>query len=110
MATRIVATWYKYNNGDNRTPNFSSWTKNTLGKLYHGSNEGPDVLVNEHRDVRRNHDSIAKRVAIEGTVLLRNRDGLLPLKKQKKIGIYGEGAGPGEGPNACADRGCNQGT
>jgi hypothetical protein len=41
----------------------------------------------------------------------------LPLSREHpvsirkyKIGVYGEDAGPGEGPNACADRGCNKGT
>ncbi|CRK15822.1 hypothetical protein BN1723_017441, partial [Verticillium longisporum] len=27
-----------------------------------------------------------------------------------KVGIFGEDAGPGKGPNYCKDRGCNQGT
>lgn len=33
-----------------------------------------------------------------------------PSGKITRVGIYGDDAGPGKGPNYCADRGCNQGT
>ncbi|KAF8442788.1 family 4 carbohydrate esterase [Kalaharituber pfeilii] len=112
MTTRIVATWYKF--GQDKgfpTPNFSSWTKNSTGRIYEGSFEPPYGVVNQHIDVRGDHHLIARQVAAEGTVLLKNEGNVLPLKRRaQKIGIYGSDAGPGNGPNACADRGCNQGT
>lgn len=112
MTTRIVAAWYKFRQ-DKGYPeiNFSSWTKNTTGLIYEGSGQGPYGVVNKHVNVMDNHHIIARRVAAAGTVLLKNDNNILPLKKKsQKIGIYGEDAGPGLGPNFCADRGCNQGT
>ena len=68
-------------------------------------------MINQHVNVMEDHPKIARRVAAEGTALLKNDRRTLPLKKQKKIGVYGEDArlDPG-GPNVCLDRGCNQGT
>ena len=112
MTTRIVAAWYKFGQ-DKGYPkvNFSSWTKNTTGRIYEGSFQGPYGIVNKHVNVMEDHHVIARRVAAEGTVLLKNDNSFLPLKRvSQKIGIYGEDAGPGQGPNACPDRGCNQGT
>lgn len=111
MTTRIVATWYHFGQ-DKGFPevNFSSWTKNSTGRIYEGSLNPPYGEVNRHVNVMEDHHLLARKVATEGTVLLKN-DGFLPLKKKaQKLGIYGEDAGPGSGPNACPDRGCNQGT
>lgn len=112
MATRIVATWYKFGQDkeDYPEPNFSSWTKSSEGLLYFGSNQGPNAIVNKHLDVRGDHAKLARKIASDSIALLKNED-VLPLKKSLlKIGVYGEDAGPGKGPNACDDRGCNQGT
>lgn len=109
MVTRIVATYYKFNQEeDYPEPNFSSWTKETEGNIYFGSNEGPRGIVNQHVNVMADHHILARKIAAEAIALLKNED-VLPLKKPKKIGIYGQ-AGPGRGPNACPDRGCNEGT
>jgi len=110
MVTRIVAAWYQLGQDKNYPkPNFSSWTKNTTGLLYHGSNEPPYAVVNEHVDVRGDHAKLARKIAADAIALLKNEN-VLPLGKPMKIGVYGSDAGPGQGPNACVDRGCNQGT
>ncbi|SPQ19916.1 ec61a59a-5322-4557-b4b8-4fcf4ba06c9d [Thermothielavioides terrestris] len=140
MVTRIVAAWYQLGQDDEtkfprRPPNFSSWTDDRLGVLAPGSPSPQDeVVVNEFVDVQANHSIIAREVAAEGTVLLKN-EGLLPISRQGldesklearrrvaeqvtgkrhdgkfKVGVFGEDAGPGHGPNYCKDRACNQGT
>ncbi|KAL9018835.1 MAG: hypothetical protein Q9185_003853 [Variospora sp. 1 TL-2023] len=135
MATRVVAAWYQLKQ-DNQTqwpapppkgkggPNFSSFTDDKIGLIHPGSDDKTEAEVNQFVDVRGKgnaHGLLAKQIAIEGTVLVKNEDGILPLSKNgdsKKpdtankymVGIFGEDAGPGDGPNACPDRSCNQGT
>jgi beta-glucosidase len=129
MVTRIVAAWYQMGQDDpsrfNHTqPNFSSWTNETKGVFSPGSpSDQQEVVVNEFVDVQSNHSTIAHQVATEGIVLLKNDD-CLPLDSfgrtqaqqrnilsgTTKVGIFGEDAGPGQGPNFCKDRGCNEGT
>ena len=47
----------------------------------------------------------------QSTVLLKNTNKALPLSKPKFVGVFGEDAGPNVwGPNACSDRGCDNGT
>ncbi|POS87704.1 hypothetical protein EPUL_000449, partial [Erysiphe pulchra] len=127
MVTRIVAAWYQLGQDDRtkfdgKGPNFSSWTKNRTGVISPGSPDDKEIVVVNHYvkaqgTGNETHSTIARQVAIEGTVLLKNT-GILPLssdnmlKNQAKIriGIFGEDSGPGKGPNFCEDRGCNQGT
>lgn len=83
-------------------PNFSSWTKDTEGLLYPGGGDGPRGVINQHIDVRANHAALARKVAADGSVLLKNDRNTLPLQTPMKIGIYGEGAAfPPDGPNTC---------
>lgn len=129
MVVRIVASWYQLGQDDTSVfdgegPNFSSWTNDQMGYISDGSSSPQDkVEVNRYVNVQHNHSIIAREVAVEGTVLLKNT-GILPLDRsghhgkisrqtgttKTNIGIFGEDAGPGDGRNHCADRGCNQGT
>lgn len=128
MTLRIVASWFQLGQDDTsrfdgKGPNFSSWTKHKIGLVSDGSSSPQErVEVNRYVNVQHNHSVIAKEVAIEGTVLLKNtgilplaRSGVRPEMERKRagkanIGIFGDDAGPGLGPNFCDDRGCNEGT
>lgn len=136
MVTRTVAAWYQLGQ-DNQTqwpapppkghggPNFSSWTDKKIGRIHEGSDDKTTAVVNKFVDVQGQgkdfHGRLAKEIAAEGTVLLKNEDGVLPLNRKGRsdgkakdakfrVGIFGEDAGPGGGPNLCPDRSCNQGT
>lgn len=131
MVTRVVAAWYQLGQDDEKLfdrkgPNFSSWTDDEKGHVNNGSPDDKDlVVVNQYVDVQGKgddaHSIIARKVAAEGTVLLKNADNVLPLNRdgwsdkdkqdrKYRVAIFGEDAGAGQGPNFCKDRACNQGT
>lgn len=95
MVTRILASWYLVEQDGEYPPvAFSSWDD---GKA--------------NVDVTGDHAEVARAVARDSIVLLKNKDGALPLKNPKSLAIVGSDAivNP-DGPNACTDRGCNVGT
>lgn len=132
MVTRVVAAWYQLGQDSwpVKGPNFSSWTNAEIGRLHEGSPDDKTTEVVNHYakaqgDGPGAHSHIARQVAAEGMVLLKNIDNVLPLsrnvsipldrnastpKRKFRVGIFGEDAGPGRGPNTCPNRGCNQGT
>ncbi|KAJ5780789.1 CAZyme family GH3 [Penicillium paradoxum] len=95
MATRILAAWYLLDQ-DQGYPEvtFSSW------------NGGKASI-----DVTADHASVARVVARDSIVLLKNQRHALPLRRPKSLAIIGQDAIANlNGPNACVDRGCNNGT
>ncbi|KAL4905253.1 putative beta-glucosidase E [Aspergillus multicolor] len=131
MVTRIVAAWYQLGQdswerpppeGDGG-PNFSSWTNDEFGFRYPGSPGDTSAarvnrFINAQGSGDDGHWNIARKVAGEGIVLVKNADGILPLSRSPKpnaerpyrVGVYGDDGGPAAGPNVCPDRGCNSGT
>jgi beta-glucosidase-like glycosyl hydrolase len=138
MVTRVVAAWYQLGQDDKTEwppasegggPNFSSWTNETVGNLHPGSPDSKDTgVVNKYIPVRNttkggDHDTLARKIAAEGIVLVKNTDKILPLSRDGKgviykpgkdkitVGIFGEDAfAIPEGINSCKDRACNEGT
>lgn len=95
MAKRILAAWYLLDQ-DQGYPEvtFSSWN-------------GGKATV----DVTGDHATVVRTGARDSIVLLKNQEHVLPLRQPKSLAIIGQDAivDPA-GPNACADRGCNNGT
>ncbi|KAL4917686.1 glycoside hydrolase superfamily [Aspergillus aurantiobrunneus] len=131
MVTRIVAAWYQLGQDSwerpppdgEGGPNFSSWTDDEYGFRFHGSpTDDSTAHVNRYVDAQGigedSHSTIARKVAAEGMVLVKNEDEVLPLSRSPqanaarpyRVGVYGDDGGPADGPNVCEDRGCNSGT
>ncbi|KAI9740238.1 MAG: hypothetical protein M1834_004816 [Cirrosporium novae-zelandiae] len=113
MATRIMAAFFKVGLTVEQPPiNFNSFNLDTYGALHYAAGEEYGYgQINWHVDVRGNHSNIIREVAAKGTVLLKNVNNALPLKKPRFLAIVGEDAGPAKyGPNGCSDRGCDDGT
>ncbi|KAL4940624.1 hypothetical protein BDV06DRAFT_230218 [Aspergillus oleicola] len=96
MVTRLFAAWYLLGQDQDYPPvAFSSW-------------DGGAASVNVTTPV---HGDIARQVARDSIVLLKNENASLPLGTPESLAIVGSDAivNP-DGPNACEDRGCNIGT
>ncbi|KAI5211325.1 hypothetical protein E4T38_01386 [Aureobasidium subglaciale] len=58
-----------------------------------GASYGYHIVLNTTaRDVRSNHSALIRKIAAEGTILLKNEDDVLPLDKPSVIGVFGNGA------------------
>ncbi|KAF2638569.1 hypothetical protein P280DRAFT_404484 [Massarina eburnea CBS 473.64] len=93
MVKRILAAWYLVGQDKGYpTATFNSW------------NIGSKTITGDHK-------TNVRAMARDGIVLLKNTGEALPLKKPKSIAVIGSDAivAP-KGANACADRGCNDGT
>ncbi|KAI9251582.1 glycoside hydrolase superfamily [Sporodiniella umbellata] len=95
MATRIVATWFRFRQ-DEDFPDVSLDSFNI--------HKAPDV------DVQSDHYKLVRELGASSTVLLRN-SGILPLQSAKKIAYIGsDGEVDPNGLNRCEDQSCDNGT
>jgi beta-glucosidase-like glycosyl hydrolase len=96
MATRILASWYllEQDSPDYPRTNFNAW-------------KPLDEATNEHVDVQGNHGKLVREVGAASTVLLKNVNGTLPLKKPRTLVVIGSDAAPSHvaGPNGFSDQG-----
>ena len=97
IALRILAGWY-FLGQENSYPTitgWSSWSTATSG--------APSVSGT--------HNTVARAIARDGIVLLKNSNNALPLKKPASLAVLGYDAvlNP-QGANACVDRHCDNGT
>nr|GAT51343.1 glycoside hydrolase family 3 protein [Mycena chlorophos] len=99
MAKRILAGWYFLHQdaADFPTTNFDAFFP-------------LDDATNEHVDVQEEHFKLVREMGAASTVLLKNTNGALPLKKPRSILLAGSDAGPGSiGPNQFTDQGGSDG-
>ena len=88
MVTRLLASWYKV-----------------------GQDEGFPSQVNLDAPATGEHAANVRATARDGTVLLKNEGGILPLTASSGvIGVVGSGSVKGDhANNVCTDKGCNDG-
>ncbi|KIJ61468.1 glycoside hydrolase family 3 protein [Hydnomerulius pinastri MD-312] len=98
MATRIIAGWY-FLHQDSGYPevSFNAFNLN-------------DEVNNKHVNVQADHYKIVREVGTQGTVLLKNQNGALPLHKPRNMILVGSDARLGmSGPNEFSDQGGSDG-
>lgn len=138
MALRIVASWYQLGQDSStfpKKPTFTSWSYDEMGPLYlRSADPGKLVVQNYFTDPRgqlgsdgnlsqiqigdEDHAKVARQIAAEGIVMLKNVNGTLPLSggeirkgPYKQMALFGSDAAHSvAGPNGCYDRSCNMGT
>ncbi|KAF8346638.1 glycoside hydrolase family 3 protein [Amanita rubescens] len=99
MATRIIAGWYLLGQD---SPSYPETNFNAFFPL--------DEATNEHVDVQDDHADLVRQIDASSTVLLKNVNGALPLKKPMSLALIGSDAGPGgAGPNQFSDQGGDEG-
>ncbi|KAG6902651.1 hypothetical protein C0995_013776 [Termitomyces sp. Mi166 len=100
MATRVLAGWY-----------FLHQDASSFPAVNFNANNPGDITTNEHIDVQDDHFKIVREIGAASTVLLKNENGALPLKRPRSIFMAGSDAGPAReaGPNAFRDQSGNDG-
>lgn len=111
MALRIMAAYFSVMETLDRPPvNFDYWTTATFGPRYFIADRDYEQL-NWHVNVQRDHRHLIRTIGAKSTVLLKNDHQALPLKKPKFLFVLGHDAAVDpNGPNGCADHGCDAGT
>lgn len=111
MALRIMSAYFKVGLTLDEPPiSFDSWTLDTYGPLHYAASKNYQQ-INFHVDVRGEHASLIRNIGARSTVLLKNTNNTLPLKKPTYLAVIGNDAGSAPyGPNGCSDRGCDNGT
>ncbi|KAI9026666.1 glycoside hydrolase superfamily [Phycomyces nitens] len=94
MALRIAAAWYKHRQDKNFPKVSFDFFRPELTKFV---------------DVQANHRILVREMGAASTVVLSNKDNILPLKATKSIAIIGSDAGPNP-LGSCTDHGCSEGT
>ncbi|KAH9868606.1 hypothetical protein J1614_007678 [Plenodomus biglobosus] len=110
--TRILAAYFQMGQDENYPrPNFDTNTQNAEGPLYPGALFSPSGVVNEFVDVQADHAVVAREVARDAITLLKNQGGILPLRPNATLKVFGTDAEKNpDGINSCVDQGCNKGT
>ncbi|KAK6064867.1 glycosyl hydrolase family 3 N terminal domain-containing protein [Seiridium cupressi] len=80
MATRILAAWY-HAGQDKDFPEITA--------VFHTKDNPSNELVREDVDVRNGHHRLIREVGSAGTILLKNQNNVLPLKKPKYVSVFG---------------------
>lgn len=80
MATRILAAWYHAGQDKN-------FPENTT--VFHTPDNPSHALIREDIDVRNGHGRLIRELGSAGTVLLKNKNNALPLKKPKYVSVFG---------------------
>ncbi|KAG6873923.1 hypothetical protein C0992_008274, partial [Termitomyces sp. T32_za158] len=97
--TRVFAAWYLLHQDSSSSPtvNFNV-------------NNPDDTATNEHIDVQDDHFKVVREIGA-APVLLKNKNGALPLKRPRSIFLAGSDSGPAReaGPNAFRDQTGNDG-
>lgn len=107
MAMRVMSAFFKVGLTVEHQPkpNFMGWDFSNSGRLHQMDPQSPIGTINQHVDVRDNHAAMIRNMAAKSTVLLKNTNNALPLKKPKFVAVIGNDAGSNQwGPNGCRDR------
>lgn len=98
MARRILAPYFHLNQNAADFPTVDPSTFFVFARTY---NYPDSILIGmgldpsnppAARDVRGDHAKLVREIAAAGTVLLKNTNGILPLKAPKEIGVFGNAA------------------
>ncbi|KIW87831.1 uncharacterized protein Z519_11415 [Cladophialophora bantiana CBS 173.52] len=89
MARRIMTPYFYLNQNEYPPVDEMEPTLNSNHPPY----EHPFTFGASNVDVRNGHGQLIRDIAAAGTVLLKNANGILPLKAPKTLGVFGNDAG-----------------